>query len=225
MGHKNSSSIFSKVMWKLLATVPIEQLIFFIDDLFLSSKTVSEHLDRLEILLLRLVQANLKLTPKKCMLLRERVTFVGVSISEDGVQITDDRVKDLLALPVPTTVKRVQEVLGALNYVRKWIPRYSVIAKPLHRLTAKEAKFEWTSECQDAFEELKRAVAESTMLAIPDTEDPFQSYHLTVDASKHGYGATLSQEIVRDGKRERRIVAFYSKAVPPYKRERGARHS
>ena len=220
MGHKNSSSIFSKVMWKLLATVPIEQLIFFIDDLFLSSKTVSEHLDRLEILLLRLVQANLKLTPKKCMLLRERVTFVGVSISEDGVQITDDRVKDLLALPVPTTVKRVQEVLGALNYVRKWIPRYSVIAKPLHRLTAKEAKFEWTSECQDAFEELKRAVAESTMLAIPDTEDPFQSYHLTVDASKHGYGATLSQEIVRDGKRERRIVAFYSKAVPPYKRER-----
>ena len=225
MGHKNSSSIFSKVMWKLLATVPIEQLIFFIDDLFLSSKTVSEHLDRLEILLLRLVQANLKLTPKKCMLLREKVTFVGVSISEDGVQITDDRVKDLLALPVPTTVKRVQEVLGALNYVRKWIPRYSVIAKPLHRLTAKEAKFEWTSECQDAFEELKRAVAESTMLAIPDTEDPFQSYHLTVDASKHGYGATLSQEIVRDGKRERRIVAFYSKAVPPYKRERGARHS
>ena len=220
MGHKNSSSIFSKVMWKLLATVPIEQLIFFIDDLFLSSKTVSEHLDRLEILLLRLVQANLKLTPKKCMLLREKVTFVGVSISEDGVQITDDRVKDLLALPVPTTVKRVQEVLGALNYVRKWIPRYSVIAKPLHRLTAKEAKFEWTSECQDAFEELKRAVAESTMLAIPDTEDPFQSYHLTVDASKHGYGATLSQEIVRDGKRERRIVAFYSKAVPPYKRER-----
>ena len=220
MGHKNSSSIFSKVMWKLLATVPIEQLIFFIDDLFLSSKTVSEHLDRLEILLLRLVQANLKLTPKKCMLLREKVTFVGVSISEDGVQITDDRVKDLLALPVPTTVKRVQEVLGALNYVRKWIPRYSVIAKPLHRLTAKETKFEWTSECQDAFEELKRAVAESTMLAIPDTEDPFQSYHLTVDASKHGYGATLSQEIVRDGKRERRIVAFYSKAVPPYKRER-----
>ena len=222
MGHKNSSSIFSKVMWKLLATVPIEQLIFFIDDLFLSSKTVSEHLDRLEILLLRLVQANLTLTPKKCMLLREKVTFVGVSISEDGVQITDDRVKDLLALPVPTTVKRVQEVLGALNYVRKWIPRYSVIAKPLHRLTAKEAKFEWTSECQDAFEELKRAVAESTMLAIPDTEDPFQSYHLTVDASKHGYGATLSQEIVRDGKRveKRRGLVKETKEQQPSQRRR-----
>ena len=107
MGHKNSSSIFSRVMAKLLATVPIEQLIFFIDDLFLSSKTVGSHLDRLEILLKRLLQANLKLTPKKCELLKKKATFVGVSVSEKGIEITDDRVKDLLDLPVPTTAKRV----------------------------------------------------------------------------------------------------------------------
>ena len=220
MGHKNSSSIFSRVMAKLLATVPIEQLIFFIDDLFLSSRTVSSHLDRLEILLRRLLQANLKLTPRKCELLKKKVTFVGVSVSENGIEITEDRVKDLLDLPVPTTVKRVQEVLGALNYVRKWIPNYSELAKPLHNLTAKDVKFNWTEECQDAFDRLKRAIADSTILAIPDTDDPFKSYHVTVDASKFGYGATLSQEIERNGRRERRIVAFFSKAVPPFKRER-----
>ena len=220
MGHKNSSCIFSRVMAKLLATVPIEQLIFFIDDLFLSSRTVSSHLDRLEVLLRRLLQANLKLTPKKCELLKKKVTFVGVSVSAEGIQITEDRVKDLLDLPVPTTVKRVQEVLGALNYVRKWIPNYSELARPLHNLTAKNVKFVWTKECQNAFDRLKRAIADSTILAIPDTEDPFKSYHVTVDASKLGYGATLSQEIEREGKRERRIVAFFSKAVPPFKRER-----
>ncbi|KAL5250482.1 hypothetical protein ACHWQZ_G016276 [Mnemiopsis leidyi] len=220
MGHKNSSSIFSRVMAKLLATVPIEQLIFFIDDLFLSSRTVSSHLDRLEILLRRLLQANLKLTPSKCQLLRKKVTFVGVSVGEDGIQITEDRVKDLLDLPVPTTVKRVQEVLGALNYVRKWIPNYSELARPLQILTAKGVKFVWTKECQNAFDRLKRAIADSTILAIPDTNDPFNSYHVTVDASKLGYGATLSQEIERGGRRERRIVAFFSKAVPPFKRER-----
>ncbi|KAL5251616.1 hypothetical protein ACHWQZ_G017106 [Mnemiopsis leidyi] len=220
MGHKNSSSIFSRVMAKLLATVPIEQLIFFIDDLFLSSRTVSSHLDRLEILLRRLLQANLKLTPKKCELLKKKVTFVGVSVSADGIQITEDRVKDLLDLPVPTTMKRVQEVLGALNYVRKWIPNYSELARPLHGLTVKGVKFLWTEGCQQAFDKLKRAIADSTILALPDTDDPCKSYHVTVDASKHGYGATLSQEIERNGTRERRIVAFFSKAVPPYKRER-----
>ena len=220
MGHKNSSSAFSRMMYKLLATIPIDQLIFFIDDLFLSSTSVEDHLNRLEILLGRLMSANLKLTPKKCELLKRKVTFVGVSVSDEGIQITEDRIKDLLELPVPTTSKRVQEVLGALNYVRKWIPNYSRVARPLHQLTAKDTKFEWSSECQRAFEELKNAVAQSTILAIPDTSDPYKSYQVQVDASKHGYGATLSQELPVNGGRERRIVAFYSKAVPQFKRER-----
>ena len=189
-------------------------------DLFLSSTSVEDHLNRLEILLERLMSANLKLTPKKCELLKRKVTFVGVSVSDEGIQITEDRIKDLLELPVPTTSKRVQEVLGALNYVRKWIPNYSRLARPLHQLTAKDTKFEWSSECQRAFEELKNAVAKSTILAIPDTSDPYKSYQVQVDASKHGYGATLSQELPVNGGRERRIVAFYSKAVPQFKRER-----
>ena len=103
--------------------------------------------------------------------------------------------------------------------MRKWIPRFSEIAKPLHRLTAKGVRFNWNSDCREAFERLKTEVANSTNLCVPDTEDPFKSYIVTIDASKHGYGATLSQEIVRDGKRERRIVAFFSKSVPPFKRE------
>ncbi|KAL5247030.1 hypothetical protein ACHWQZ_G019036 [Mnemiopsis leidyi] len=220
MGHKNSSSAFSKMMYKLLATIPIDQLIFFIDDLFLSSTSVHDHLNRLEILLSRLMRANLKLTPGKCELLRKKVTFVGVSVNDKGIQITDDRIRDLLDLPVPTTSKRVQEVLGALNYVRKWIPNYSSIARPLHQLTAKGTKFEWSVDCQRAFEDLKNAVAKSTVLAIPDTSDPYKSYQVQVDASKHGYGATLSQELLVEGRRQRRVVAFFSKAVPQFKRER-----
>ena len=125
MGHKNSSSKFSRVMQKLLATVPIEQLIFFIDDLFLSSSTVDQHLSRLEVLLQRLSSANLKLSPKKCELLRKEVTFVGVSVSGDrGVRITDDRVKSLQSLPEPTSVKTVQEVLVAFNMCESGYPGF-----------------------------------------------------------------------------------------------------
>ena len=58
MGHKNSSAIFQKMMDKLLATVPIEQLIFFIDDLLLSSLDVESHIDRLAILVKRLASAG-----------------------------------------------------------------------------------------------------------------------------------------------------------------------
>lgn len=221
MGHKNSSAIFQKMMDKLLASIPIEQLIFFIDDIFLSSSDVASHLDRLEVLLQRIASAGLRITPDKCKLMAKVAKFLGVSINSEGISITDDRVKDLQAIPPPTTVKGVQSLLGAFNYVRKWIPRYSDITKPLYKLTSKGSRFEWSKECQNSFDELKKQIAENTTLCIPDTADPFKSYHVTVDASKHGYGATLSQEIERGGVRERRIVAFFSKAVPPYKREQG----
>eukprot|EP00116_Pleurobrachia_bachei_P015932 sb/3476194/ len=54
-------------------------------------------------------------------------------------------------------------------------------------------------------------LSKRTLLAVPDPEDPFESYQVVIDASIYGYGATLSRELVIDGKRERRIVAFYKK--------------
>ena len=107
----------------------------------MSSKNVKTHLDRLSVLLERLSSAGLTLKPEKCELLSDAVTFVGVSISSKGIKITEDRVKDLLSLPEPTTVKKVQKVLGAFNYVRKWIPKYSEVTRPLHKLTVKDTSF------------------------------------------------------------------------------------
>ena len=223
MGHKASSSKFTRMMEKLLGTLPIDQVIYFVDDVFLSSKTVPEHLTRLEKLLNRFQTANLKISPGKTELLKKEVEFVGISISGDGVTITDDRVKALTSLPVPKSRKEVSEVLGAFNYIRKWVPGFSSITKPLHNILAgpKNRPFIWSDECNMAYEHLKEMVSARTTLSIPDPNDPFQSYEVTVDASMDGYGATLSQEIERDGERERRIIAFYSKSVPCYKRARG----
>ena len=223
MGHKTSSAKFTRMMRKLLETLPIEQVIYFIDDVFLSSATVDQHLDRLEQLFNRFRTANLKISPDKTNLMRKEVEFVGINVSGNGIRITDGRVRDLLALQSPTTRRGVSEVLGAFNYIRKWVPNYSAISKPLHAALkgGKTRKFEWTSECENAYTELKKRVADATTLAVPDPDDPFQSYEVTIDASIHGLGATLSQELERDGIRERRIVAFYSKGLQEYKKARG----
>ena len=89
--------------------------------------------------------------------------------------------------------------------------------KHVKNTTRKGVKFKWDEYCQRSLEKLKSEVEKRTMLCIPNVEDPKQSFQVTVDASKLGYAATLSQEI--NG--ERRIVAYFSKAVPPYKRDRG----
>ena len=82
---------------------------------------------------------------------------------------------------------------------------FATIAKPLHRLTEKTAKFEWTSECQTAFEEIRHRLVTAPILAFPDYE---REFILDTDASDTGIGAVLSQ-VQEDG--SERVIAYASR--------------
>ncbi len=60
----------------------------------------------------------------------------------------------------------------------------------LMRLDPKQ-KFEWTEECQCAFEELKAELISPKVMAYPDMTHPF---YLETDASTKGLGIVLSQK-------------------------------
>ena len=214
MGHRNSSAQFSRLMDRLLSTVPIRELIYFLDDILLASADVASHLDKLKLVLQKFKDANLKLTPGKTELLKHEVKFVGLTISADGMKINEDRVKAILELKPPSNAKQLQSVLGFFGYNRAFIKNYAAIAKPLYALLNKHSKFVWGPKCQESFELLKRSIADDVILTIPDLDDPLSSFQVTLDASKDGFGATLSQ--IRNGKRK--ICAYYSKSVPKHKR-------
>ena len=217
MGHRNSSAIFTRMMNKLLANVPVEHLVYFLDDLLLASHDVTTHLTNLEMILRRFTKANLKLSPSKCNFLKKEVQFVGLTLNQHGVKINDDRVSALQNIKEPRNVKETQKVLRFFGYNRKFIRHYAAITGCLYKLLKKDQKFVWTDECQHAFDTLKKAVMDCTSLCLPDVEDPLNSYEVTVDGSNKGMGATLSQII----NAERRTVAFYSKVLPSHKRQWG----
>ena len=220
MGHRNSSSNFSRMMDKLLLTLPIDTLCYFLDDLLLASHDIPEHLDKLELLLNKFRFANLKLSPSKCHLISKQVDFVGITINQNGISINEDRVKAITCLEPPTTRKELMSVLGVFSYNRKFISKFSDKAKPMYDLLKKENRnrFSWDDACQVSFDTLKSDITTAPVLAIPDVDDPLKSYQLHVDASGSGYGAMLTQLISG----ERRIVAYYSKSLPPRKRKLGA---
>lgn len=72
----------------------------------------------------------------------------------------------------------------------------------------KNANFNWTSECQGAFEKLKTKLTQSPILIHPNYNDPFI---LETDASGFGLGAILTQ--VRDGKEH--PIAYASRSLKP----------
>jgi len=83
------------------------------------------------------------------------------------------------------------------------VPDFSEIAKPLHDLTKKGVRFQWTNDCQRAFDRLKSALSGATVLALPRDEGDFI---LDCDASETAIGAVLSQ--VQNG--EERPICYAS---------------
>ena len=211
-GHKTSSSQFSRMMQKLLGKVHISNLIWFIDDLLLSSNTVADHLKRLEQLFQRLSLANLKLSPDKSEIFQSSVKFVGMTVSSKGIAIDKDRIKAIQSLKIPSNVKDVQKVIGIFQYSRKYIKNFAAISQPLYYLLRKQSKFEWTNDCQKAFDALKKAITTAPVLGIPN---PNGNFEVTCDASAKGFGGML-QERLEDG--SLKTVAYFSRTVPKHQR-------
>ena len=92
------------------------------------------------------------------------------------------------------------------SYYRRFIPRFAKVAEPLHQQTCKGTTFQWTLECQLAFDTLKAKLTTAPVLAYPAFNKDFV---LETDASIHGLGAVLSQQT--DGKLH--PVAYASRAL------------
>ena len=110
----------------------------------------------------------------------------------------------------------MRSFLGFAGYYRRFIPGFSKIATPLHRLLegttgAKSAAVQWTADCQLPFDRLKTALLEAPILAYADFSLPFRVY---VDASLSGLGAVLSR--VQEG--HERVVAYASCRLHPAER-------
>jgi len=196
-----AGSTFQRVMDLALNGLNFNMCLVYLDDIIVYSADVGEHITRLEKLFKRLRAANLKLKPSKCKLLRSELSFLGHVVSGKGVATDPEKIKAVENWPVPTDVKEVRSFLGLASYFRKFVPAFAALAAPLHALTGKNKRFEWTSSCEDGFWKLKEAPVSSPILAMPNDGDPFI---LDTDACDVSIGAVLSQ--VQDG--EERVIAL-----------------
>ena len=116
---------------------------------------------------------------------------------------TADKVKALIDAPPPTTVQEVRSFLGMANYSANFIQHYSETTAPLRQLTKKNARFDWTTECQTAFEAPKKAMVSPQVMTY---YDPTRPTTVIVDASKYGLASMLTQ---RDPETGQKKVARY----------------
>jgi hypothetical protein len=107
---------------------------------------------------------NIKLNAAKTILGVPELKHLGFVVNEHGCKVDSDRIRVLTRLPRPRTVKQVQALVGAFNFVRAWVPRFSTVAAPLTGMKV----FSWGAEEEASLVALQAAVASSGMLYCLD---------------------------------------------------------
>ena len=143
-GLVNSGASFQRLMGHILRGLEYRFALIYIDDIIIFSKSVDEHLDHLEEVFRRLRDANVKLNPKKCSFVKQRVEYLGHVVTPEGISPNPDKVRVVQEFPTPTNLKELRSFLGLANYYRRFVRGFSNIANPLNALTKKNVPFDCT---------------------------------------------------------------------------------
>ena len=215
-GLKNAPATFQRLMETVLAGLIRNVCLDYLDDIIITGRSFAEHLENLRKVLMRLREAGLRLKPSKCHFAMKEVEYLGYRVSGKGISADPIKVSAVRDFPRPKDLKQVRSFLGLASYYRRFIPLFSRVASPLHALTRKDAPFEWSTACEEAFSELKSLLTRAPILAFPDFS---RDFHLETDASGLGLGAVLSQ-VQSDG--TTRPLAYASRTLQAHERNYGS---
>ena len=210
-GATNSVAVYqAQMMWILQDELP-EHIGIFIDDGGIKGPTsdykneklstnpgirrfIWEYAVTLERILFRIEEAGLTISGKKFACCVPALDLVGHVVCKEGRKVSKKKLNKIESWPVPTTPTEVRGFLGVCVYVRMFIKDFSAITKPLRHLTKKDSPWDWTEDCQEAFETLKKIVGQDITLKKLDFSPGAGLIKLSVDSSQFAAGAVLTQE-------------------------------
>ncbi|GFT49326.1 retrovirus-related Pol polyprotein from transposon 297 [Trichonephila clavipes] len=158
-----------------------------------SFDTWESHIKHMETVLQRIKRAKLTIKPSKCKFAQQNVKFLGHIVGQGFRTPSEIKVQAVLEFPTPRTKTQIRAFLGIAGYYQKYINLFSVIAAPLTdalKGRAKKGEIKWTTECENAFRELKGKLIDKPVLYAPNFE---REFIVQTDASNAGMGAVLTQ--------------------------------
>lgn len=199
-GLTNAPATFQSVMNEIFQEYIGKFVCVFFDDILVYSKNMEEHLGHLKLGFKKLKANSLCVKLSKCAFGQAFVEYLGHVISQEGVAADSKKIEAMQSWPNPINIKSLRGFLGITGYYRRFVKNYGVMSRPLTDLL-KNGAFKWDNQAQQAFETLKRAMCQTSVLGIPDFSKEFI---VETDACMSGAGAVLMQE----GK----PLAYFSKA-------------
>ena len=202
-GLKNAGATYQRLMNKMFTHQLGRNVQVFVDDMLVKSVRENDHLSDLQETFNTLRSYNMKLNPSKCMFGVTARKFLGFMVSQRGIEVNPEKVRAILELEPSRTVKAVQSLNGKVAALNRFVSKATDKCFPFFRVLRKS--FEWTEECQKAFDDLKKYLSSPRLLS---PSMPGEELYLYIAVSQ----AAVSAALVRDEGGSQRPVYFICRA-------------
>ena len=163
----------------------------FVDDiLIISGGGIEQHLDLIRKCLMKLDQENLRINLAKCPFAKDKIEWLGNSITQTGITPLSNKTDAIEKMSSPTNLKKLRSFMGSVHHLGTFIPNLLQLCYPLRPIPKNITKFIWTDEREEQFKLIKAMIAETTENKHfnPDLET-----RIKCDASRKGLGCASEQ--------------------------------
>jgi len=209
-GLSSTPETYQKAMDSMLCGMP--GVVCYMDDIVVHAENETQLEQRLRQVFQRFKDRGLTLNRDKCFFGLQQIEMLGHVISAEGIKPDPKKIEAVCNAPRPENVQLLRSFLGTCGFLMKFIPNYANISEPLRKLTRKGQEWEWTSETEKSFKEMKRALVSEPCLAYFKIDAPTV---VISDASPVGLGVVLLQKQT-DG--QNKPVAYASRSLTPTER-------
>ena len=112
----------------------------------------------------RLNDVRFTVKKEKCEFFKSSIKYLGYCIDKNGCHTDQSKVEAVLKAPAPTNVSELKAFLGMVNFYGRFLNKLADVLHPMYQLLSKDTKWDWSKECNDAFDSVKRLLTQANFL-------------------------------------------------------------
>ncbi|RDX81360.1 Retrovirus-related Pol polyprotein from transposon 17.6, partial [Mucuna pruriens] len=205
-GLKKTGATYQRLMDKIFKDVIGRDIEVYVDDMVAKSKGGESHCEALGRVFEVLRRHQLRLNPEKCSFGVQAGRFLGFMLTKRGIEANPDKCRVVISMRSPQNVKEVQQLMGRVTALSRFISKGFEIATPVLNTLKKEWNFAWTPECEEAFLRMKAMLATPPILVRPEPGQPLYLYMSVTETA-------ISSVLIQEKKKEQCSVYFISKTL------------
>jgi len=175
-GLRNAGATYQRCMLHVFGKHIGSTVEAYVDDIVVKSEKRGDLIQDLEIAFSCLRANKIKLNPEKCVFGVPRGMLLGYIVSQRGIEANPKKVSAITRMGPIRDIKGVQNVMGCLVALSRFILRLGEKALPLYRLMKKAECFSWTPDAEEALVSLKKTLTSAPVLVPPQPTEPLLLY-------------------------------------------------